>query len=190
MSNEGDGFLRFQARIDAITDAIGEPKLRPAIAKQFAAALEHEMRTARNLPMWGVLPFGVWWTMATTAEFNFATRRAETVLSAPRSALSMPTTAESTWLGTRLRLRDTRVYAEGGGYRLTAAFCFEGSPRFNRRTGLNEPQWQISVSDDVVEAATGRYSGNRPKSTHAKSRDAAVKALRRIVKDFYGVDLK
>jgi hypothetical protein len=187
-SNFGDGFLGFQARIDAISEALGEAALRPAVAKMFIRILEIEVRAARGLDSYGGLPYGVWWTMATTAEFDAACERAERVMKA--SSLD-PIAATASWRGTQLNLRDTSVYAEGGGYRLKAAHCFEGSARYNHRLRRDEVQWQVGIDDDFLDCTTGRYgySGGKPKTTHAKSRETAIKAMRRFVKDFLGVEL-
>jgi hypothetical protein len=189
MTNFGDGFLGFQAKIDMIAEALGEPSLRPAVAKMFSRILEIEMCAARGLESWGGLPYGIWWTMATTAEFDAASRRAEDVMGIK---LAVPVTATGIWKGTRLNLRDTSVYAEGRGFRLRVASSFEGSPRYSHRSRQDETQWQIGIDDDVLDCVTGRfgYSGSKPKTTHAKTRPAAIKATLRMVNDFLGVRLE
>jgi hypothetical protein len=190
--NAGTGFAGFQSCIAAITDAIGEPTLQPAVAKHAIACLELEARTARGLPSWGRLDWGTWWTTATTLEFDHAIQRTEAKLALARSSLgpNARPTAEAAWRGTVMRLRGADVWVEGGGYKLHVASCLKGYARYDRVKRKDVDQWQVSLDNDFLSAARGGYSDeSKAKSTHALSEAAGVKAMRRMMRDFYGVDL-
>jgi hypothetical protein len=190
--NAGTGFAGFQACIAAITDALGEPTLQPAVAKHAIACLEIEARAARGLRSWGRLDWGTWWTTATVAEFDQATRRTQTTLALARSTLgpNARPTAEGVWRGTVMRLRGCAVWAEGGGYKLHVASCSKGHPRYDRAKRRDVDQWQVSLDTDFLNAARGGFRDeSKAKSTHALSEAAGVKAMRRMMRDFYEVDL-
>lgn len=187
MSNHGDGFLRFQALIDSIVDALGEPSLRQAVAKHFSKILELEMRKSRGLPGWGGLPSSAFWTMATTSEFNAAAERADISLST--AGPSSPIKAEAQWRGTKLYLRGSRIYAERLGYRLVAFYCFESSS-YSSRLGRQVPKWQACADKEFLDCAGIGVGSGRPQMTHAGSAAAGVKAIRRMAKDFLGVELR
>lgn len=190
--NAGTGFLAFQSCIAAITDALGEPALQPAVAHHAIACLEAEVRIIRNLRDWGRLDWGTWWTTATTPEFEAGVQRTEATLALPRSTLG-PTArpiAEGRWRGTMMRLRGNDVQVEGGGYRLRVASCFEGGYRYDRAKRMDVKQWQVSISDDFLRAARGGFSSeSRVKTAHAQTEVAGIKAMRRMVRDFYEVTL-
>ena len=103
--NAGTGFLGFQTHIAQVTEAIGEPSLLPAIAKHAIDCLEVEVRAMRALPSYSGLPYGVWWTTCTSAEFDAGRGRSEATLSHDTSGLAQPAIAEARWRGTMLRLR-------------------------------------------------------------------------------------
>ena len=188
MSNMGDGFLGFQARMAAIVEALGEPRLQPYVAAEFRDHLVKEMQRARGIHGYQGrgrgLPMFLEWTLATAAEFDQAARTADDVLSLGRN---IPASAQARFLGTTLVLRDTAVWVEGGGYRLLAIHAYEGHPTYNYRTRQDEVKWDVSLVrewQNCFPTASGR-----PTSTHAKSKDAAVKAMKRMAKDFMGVEL-
>jgi hypothetical protein len=190
--NAGTGFAGFQSCIAAITDAIGEPTLQPAVAKHAIACLEVEVRAARGLRSWSGLDWGTWWTSVTTLEFDHAIQRTEATLALARSSLgpNARPTAEAAWRGTVMRLRGADVWAEGGSYKLRVASCFKGIPRYDRTKRKDVEQWQVSLDDDFLRAARGGYvDGRAAKTTHAQTEAAGVKAMRRMMRDFYGVDL-
>ena len=190
--NAGSGFLAFQTCVAAITDAIGEPALQPAVASHAIRCLEAEVRLACNLPSWGRLDYGTWWTTATAREFEAGVQRTEATLAVPRSTLgpNARPTAEAVWRGTTLRLRGTVVQAEGGGFKLFVASCYEGGYRYDRATRRDMKQWQVSVDDDFLRAARGGFScETQVKRTHAQTEAAGIKAMRRMVRDFFGADL-
>lgn len=182
MSNMGDGFLGFQARMAAIVEALGEPRLQPYVAAEFRDHLVKEMERARGINGYQGrgrgLPMFLEWTLATAAEFDQAGRTADDMLSVARN---IPVTAQGRFLGTSLVLRDTAVWVEGGGYRLLVIHAY------NYRTRQNEVKWDVSL----VREWQNRFptANGRPTSTHAKSKDSAVKAMKRMAKDFMGVDL-
>lgn len=188
--NAGTGFLRFQTAIAAITEAIGEPTLQPAVAKHAIGCLEMEVRHARGLPGYGGLSWGSWWTTCTTAEFDAGTDRLEATLTFRPTSLSRPAIAEGPWLGTVLRIRDSRLQAEGGGYRIFAGSYFEGHKRYDHRLRRDTTQWQISMDKEFLECAGGRrYGGSVKETTHASTEANAQKALIRMAKDFLGVEM-
>jgi hypothetical protein len=190
--NAGTGFLAFQSCIAGITDALGEPKLQPAVAQHAIACLEAEVRIARNLSSWSSLSWGTWWTTATTPEFEAGVRRTEATLALPRSTLgpNARPIAEGRWRNTVMRLRGNDVQVEGGGYRLRVASCFEGGYRYDRAKRMDVKQWQVSLSDDFLRAARGGYSSEtQAKTTHAQTEAAGIKAMRRMVRDFFEVTL-
>lgn len=188
MSNMGDGFLGFQARLAAIVEALGEPRLQPYVAAEFRDRLTKEMERARGIHGYQGrgrgLPMFLEWTLATAAEFDQAGRTADDMLSVARN---IPVTAQAPFLGTTLVLRDTAIWAEGGGYRLLVIHAYEGHPSYDRRSRDMVTKWDVSVVrewQNCFPTASGR-----PTSTHAKSKEAAVKAMKRMAKDFMGVDL-
>jgi hypothetical protein len=180
-------FEAFQAKIDAITAAIGEPTVRPYVADVFADTLRDTMRDTRRAPSYGKgsLPWGLEWTLATQDEFAEATQRGDAHLC--RSQF-LPPKAQGRWRGTVMTLRDDDVWIERGGYRLLVASAFIGtSSTYDRASGTYITKWQISINRRY-ESKIG-CSSSGPKMSHAKEPDAAIKTLRRMVKDLVGCDL-
>jgi hypothetical protein len=150
-----------------------------------------EVRAARGLSSWGSLSWGTWWTTCTTAEFDAGSQRLEATLTQSRSTLTVPPVAEGTWRGTVLRLRDRRLQAEGGGYRITAGSYFDGHSRYDRKLRRDVQQWQVSMDKEFLDCAGRRsYGGGSKETTHTTSEANAAKALRRMAKDFLGVEMK
>lgn len=188
MSNMGEGFLGFQARMAAIVEALGEPRLQPYVAAEFRDHLVKEMERVRGIRGYQGrgrgLPMFLEWTLATPSEFDQAARTADDVLSVGRN---IPAMASAPFLGTRLVLRDTAIWAEGGGYRLLVIHAWEGHPSYDRRSRDMVTKWDVALVREWQNCFP--TAGGRPTSTHAKSKDAAVKAMRRMAKDFMGVEL-
>lgn len=190
--NMPTGFLRFQAMIDEVTQDIGEPTLRTAIAEHFMECLKAEMIISRNLRYGTDMPYRAFWTMATASEFEAGASRGEATLSRPKSKLAPePVDGQSRWRGTWLRLRGGTVYAEGGRFRLTAARCFEGHTTYDYKLRQNVTKWQVSLDSEFYASSRGHWIGHASKkmTSHAGSQAAGIKAMRRMVKDFYGIDL-
>jgi len=188
MSNMGDGFLGFQARMAAIVEALGEPRLQPYVAAEFRDRLVKEMERARGIRGYQGrgrgLPMFLEWTLATAAEFDQAGRAADDMLTVGRN---IPVTAQARFMGTTLVLRDTAVWAEGGGYRLLVLHAYEGHPSYDRRSREMVTKWDVSLVREWQNCFP--TDSGKPTSTHAKSKDAAVKAMKRMAKDFMGVEL-
>lgn len=182
-SNFGDGFLGFQARIDAIAEALGgDAEVREWVASEFAERLRRTMATMRGCREY-TLPWRIFWTMATTAEFDAGGRQAERIMGIEQYE---PIEAQATWRGAQLARRGATIWLEGGGYRLIVAMASRDDGESARK---GKERWRAHITDEAASASGRSYGPGCHKSANAGSRAAAIKAAERIVKAFLGVEL-
>lgn len=171
--NRPTGYHGFKLAIEEATTSLGGPWARKAVANLFTGQLYREIKatTGAYYHQWGDA-----WTQATDADFDRATTACTEYLSRSRPEPSL----EAEWQGVHLRIRGNDAYLEGGGQALLVAMA----------AGHGE-QWMIHVTDygEKILSETNHYRSSSPKSTHARSQEAALKSLRRIVQTFFGVEL-
>lgn len=173
LSNRPTGYHGFKLAIEEATASLGGPWARKAVANLFTGQLYREIQTTTGAyyHQWGDA-----WTQATDADFDRATIVCTEYLSRSRPE----PTLEAEWQGVHLRIRGNDAYLEGGGQALLVAMA-----------GGQGEQWMIHITDygEKILTETKHYLSNSPKSTHARSQEAALKSLRRIVQTFFKVEL-
>lgn len=177
------GFLGWQARIDAISEALGgSAVVREWVATEFAEKLRATMAIARGVRDYD-LPWRVAWTMATTAEFDQASAERERVMGIEQYE---PIAAEVEWNGAMIRRREAGVWLEGGGYRLLIGLASVDRDDSHPRGG----NWRTHMCDEAMSASGQRYGPGKHSSVNSKSRAAAIRSLDKLVESFFGVQLK
>lgn len=190
--NFPSGFHGFVAHIDAVTEAMkGDDKLRECIAKEFSDQLQRVMNDLRK-PQWpNRLPWNLFWTMATSEEFDKTCSDMERIL---RWRTVNGIVAKGEYRGMEVVQRgdgDNCIYIEGGGYGLRIAMRFEDEhAKYGREKNYEKRPdvWRISINDHA-ETLRGSMP-SLPTLVTTYSEKKADQALREIVKRHLGIDMK
>lgn len=156
--------------------------MREWVAREFADKLRESMAVARGIRTYD-LPYGVAWTMATTAEFDRASAERERVMGIEQFE---PIAVEAAWRGAMIRRRETAAWLEGGGYRLLIGLASIDRAEEHHR-GEN---WRAHLCKEAMDASPERYGPGRHSSINAKTRAASIRSLDKLVETFFHVQLK
>ncbi|MBU0801380.1 MAG: hypothetical protein KKA05_10335 [Alphaproteobacteria bacterium] len=104
------------------------------------------------------------------------------------SVLDQPVKAQAEWNGAKLTLRGDCLYLEGGDLYWVVGMI-SARPEYDSRMRGMVDKWSAWITDEAVKATGREYGPGRHKSSSSGSREAAIKALRRIGEAFFNVNL-